>query len=391
MLYVAYGSNMNREQMRKRCPKATFNSVGLAQDSEFVFNHVATLHEQVGSTAPVVLWNMSTEDEKIMDVYEGFPHKYHKEQVTVKLDNGEFVTGIAYVMNDKEHYGIPSDAYYNRISKGYLDAGFDIKLLEDAYDKAVEYEVEQNQMSFWDMEYYDGFSPIGEGLTNNESDLLYRGFIVGQWCANNDISLSSAEVHDLTLALSNAFNDNPFYSSEDFEDFVDEYMLEYPQQQSEEQEIYYAAYGSNMVRSQMAARCPFSTEAGVGYADGQQLEFCKYANITPKEDASTPVLLWKIDPKDWKALDQYEGYPNLYRKETIEVDVEQGKKVKATVYVMNDEYRKPELPSQSYFFNVLEAYERMNIDSYPLFEAMDRTQKAEKKLKREHKQQRVKI
>lgn len=393
MLYVAYGSNMNKEQMRKRCPKATFNAVGLAQDSEFIFNHVATLHEQVGSTAPVVLWNMSDEDEKIMDVYEGFPHKYHKEQITVKLDSGEYVTGIAYVMNDTQHLGIPTDAYYNRIAKGYTDAGFDVKLLEAAYDRAVEYEVDRNQTSFWDIDYDDGFTVIGEGITNFDNDLLYRGFIVGRWCANNDISLTPEEIHDVTLELSRTFDETPFYSDGDFEEFVDEYMLEYPNSQEEQKVVYYAAYGSNMVRSQMAQRCPFSEEIGVGYADGQQLEFCNYANIVPTDNLKiyTPVMLWKIDKKDWRNLDHYEGYPDLYRKETIEVESADGKKVNAVAYVMNDKYRKPAKPSKKYFFDLLEAYERLDINPWALFDAMNRVEEAEKKIRSNHKQKRIKV
>lgn len=34
-----------------------------------------------------------------------------------------------------------------------------------------------------------------------------------------------------------------------------------------------------------------------------------------------PVLLWKIRPQDELSLNRYEGYPNFYRKEMFEVEL----------------------------------------------------------------------
>lgn len=59
------------------------------------------------------------------------------------------------------------------------------------------------------------------------------------------------------------------------------------------------------------------------------------ATIEPLEGSSVPVLLWKIRPQDELSLDRYEGYPNFYRKEMLEVELN-GKPVNGMVYIMND-------------------------------------------------------
>ncbi len=410
MLYVAYGSNLNKAQMKKRCPNATIAGTGTAPDHDLVFNTVATLHEKENAHTPVALWNMSDEDEKKMDAYEGFPHKYHKEQIKVRLDNGKTVIGVAYIMNDRKHQAIPKDEYYNRIERGYRDFGFDLDKLEDAYDRSVEYEVNNRQMSFWDLPTTaknsakviedDGYCVFGKGITNEDCDLLYRGFIVGEWCANNCVELSMDEIKDLTKELSKSFDEMSSYDDIDFETFVDEYLNEgesmyLSDDYAEEQEMlrseqptarYYAAYGSNMNAQQMEYRCPNSTEEQVGYAVDYKLEFCTHANITAEENAVTPVLLWTIDPRDWKNLDQYEGYPSYYRREEIDVDVN-GERVKAIAYIMNDKFRKLSMPTTNYIDNLLNDYKRLGLDPTPIAEAMEDVVQARPQIVKSKEQQ----
>lgn len=410
MLYVAYGSNLNKEQMKKRCPKATIAGKGTAPDHDLVFNTVATLHERENAHTPVALWNMSDDDEKTMDVYEGFPHKYHKEQITVQLDNGKTVIGVAYIMNDRKHQAIPNDEYYNRIERGYRDFGFSLDKLEDAYDRSVEYEVNHRQMSFWDLPATtiqnstkvvedDGYCVFGKGITNEDCDLLYRGFIVGKRCALYGIEPFGDEIKELVKELSKTY-DSMYYKDLDFETFVDECLSEensmylYDDYEQEQELLrkepptarYYAAYGSNMNKEQMAYRCPNSTEEQVGYAVDCKLEFCSYANIVPERNALTPVLLWKIDPRDWEQLDQYEGYPTLYRREEIDVDVN-GEQVKAVAYIMNDCHRNLSMPGTYYLENMLHDYKRLGLDPTPIAAAMEDVMQARSQAVKSEKQQ----
>ena len=129
---------------------------------------------------------------------------------------------------------------------------------------------------------------------------------------------------------------------------------------SRKKERLYIAYGSNLNLPQMARRCPDAEVAGTSQVRGYELLFRGVATIEPRKEASVPVLLWKISPQDEKALDRYEGWPHLYRKEMLEVELE-GKQVSAMVYVMNDG-RQAAMPSEYYYNVIAEGYRTAGMD-----------------------------
>ena len=122
---------------------------------------------------------------------------------------------------------------------------------------------------------------------------------------------------------------------------------------------------------QMEKRCPGATVVGTGEVKGYELLFRGVATIEPRENASVPVLLWKISPRNEKALDRYEGWPHLYRKENLEVEIE-GKGVSAMVYVMNDG-RQASMPSGYYYDVIAEGYRTAGMDEHVLEQALERT------------------
>ena len=89
-----------------------------------------------------------------------------------------------------------------------------------------------------------------------------------------------------------------------------------------------------------------------------------------------PVLLWKISPQNEKALDRYEGWPHLYRKENLEVEIE-GKNVSAMVYVMNDG-RQAAMPHSGYYSVIVKGYETAGMDEDVLKMALRRTKEVMK-------------
>lgn len=133
----------------------------------------------------------------------------------------------------------------------------------------------------------------------------------------------------------------------------------------------YAAYGSNLNLPQMKRRCPKAKAAGVSEIKGCELLFRGVATIEPKEDGRVPVGLWRITPEDERALDRYEGWPHLYHKEMLELELE-GKPVSAMVYVMN-EGRKAALPAGYYYDVIAKGYRSFGLDEKILDEAMERT------------------
>lgn len=133
-LYIAYGSNINVEQMAMRCPKATIYSTGILENYELVFkglpmNAHATILPKEGSQIPVLLWHLDPDSEQALDIYEHYPTYYIKEMLPVTTAQG-ITEGMAYIMVDSESYGQPSDAYYERIQHGYERFDFDDTILQ---------------------------------------------------------------------------------------------------------------------------------------------------------------------------------------------------------------------------------------------------------------------
>ena len=148
MLYVAYGSNMNIEQMKFRCPNSQIICNGKLRGWKFVFNVHADIikTDNINDEVPVVVWNIADSDWKLLDRYEGYPSYYIKENVMVKLDNGLRKKAIVYVMNDKRK-GIspPMKRYFDCILKGCMDNNIDVQYLYDALDYSFDNETEYNQ------------------------------------------------------------------------------------------------------------------------------------------------------------------------------------------------------------------------------------------------------
>lgn len=138
----------------------------------------------------------------------------------------------------------------------------------------------------------------------------------------------------------------------------------------------YIAYGSNLNLPQMAHRCPTAKVVGASEIKDYELVFRggrrgAVATIEPLEGSSVPVLLWKIKPQDEAALNRYEGYPNFYRQEMMEVELD-GKPVNAMVYIMNDghEYGSP---SDFYLNTIAEGYDSAGFDTEILDDAVEKS------------------
>lgn len=127
----------------------------------------------------------------------------------------------------------------------------------------------------------------------------------------------------------------------------------------------YLAYGSNLNQTQMTDRCPTAKLLGASTLKDYQLLFRggnggAVATVEPLKGASVPVLLWEITPADEAALDRYEGWPFLYRKEAAKVKFGR-KNIEAMVYIMN-EGRPLGSPSCYYYSVILDGYKSADFD-----------------------------
>ena len=139
--YIAYGSNLNVQQMRWRCPGARIICTSELQDYRLLFKgsktgSYLTVEPEKGCTVPVVVWEVTDQDELALDHYEGYPSFYYKTEMT--LDVKGIRTGklrrrraFVYIMREERPYGVPASSYLSICGQGYRFFGFPVdKLLE---------------------------------------------------------------------------------------------------------------------------------------------------------------------------------------------------------------------------------------------------------------------
>ena len=134
-LYIAYGSNLNLAQMAVRCPSAKIYAKGILNNWELIFrgtraNSHATIRRKKGSVIPVLVWDIQSHDENCLDLYEGYPIYYFKQNVMVDI-KGKKKKAMVYIMNKHQLPGQPSPSYIHAIRQRYLDNSFDIRYLDN--------------------------------------------------------------------------------------------------------------------------------------------------------------------------------------------------------------------------------------------------------------------
>ncbi len=154
MLYCAYGSNCNLEQMAYRCPNSKKIDNGMLKGWKAVFNfHMDIIEtDNENDFVPVVVWDIDSKDWKMLDMYEGYPSYYVKETVNVILDNGKIEKAIVYVMADNRK-GIcpPSQSYFDCIYEGYIENGIDVEYLYDALEHSFANKTKYNKYKMKEM------------------------------------------------------------------------------------------------------------------------------------------------------------------------------------------------------------------------------------------------
>ena len=125
----------------------------------------------------------------------------------------------------------------------------------------------------------------------------------------------------------------------------------------------YFAYGSNMNREQMGARCPDAEVMEIG--EIKDLEFFinerGVASVRRAEGESVFGQLWKIDDEAEASLDMYEGVDdNRYRKDTVTVSAQDGRELK-DVLIYIDDREKEGSPRPGYMEKIISGAEESGL------------------------------
>ncbi len=132
-LYAAYGSNLDPDQMRERCPHSPVQSVGWLRGWRLTFGGedvgwdgaLATIVQDAGEQTYVMLYDVSPLDEKVLDEWEFAGHArpgiYDKLKVRVSTLEGD-VLAWTYVLVAYEG-GVPSCRYLGLLTEAAEKAG----------------------------------------------------------------------------------------------------------------------------------------------------------------------------------------------------------------------------------------------------------------------------
>jgi hypothetical protein len=95
-------------------------------------------------------------------------------------------------------------------------------------------------------------------------------------------------------------------------------------------------------------------------------------------------LVWDIQPQDEAALDRYEGFPFLYRKEMMTVAIN-GRPLDAMVYIMNKTGRPIGTPSEYYYGVIMTGYRAAGFRTGTLVDAVLRSDLAQATMQKKQK------
>ena len=140
-LYLAYGSNLNLTQMAERCPGAKAVGKGELPGWRLAFRgsqrgYYLTLLPEPEGKVPVGVWEVTPEDVRRLDDYEGYPEFYYKTELEVEYSSGgeeRRERALVYIMREGYGPGAPTEAYYQGCIEGFRSFGLDTAGLEEAY------------------------------------------------------------------------------------------------------------------------------------------------------------------------------------------------------------------------------------------------------------------
>lgn len=141
MYYIAYGSNLNIKDMKDRCPFSKIVGTATLKNSSLVFKGSCDEYsyltlEDGDNDIPLGIFEISENDERVLDIYEGYPELYEKRFIKIDLDDKP-VEALIYIMKQKYDYYLPSIEYIERVLEGYNDFAFDQKIIFNSLNRQL--------------------------------------------------------------------------------------------------------------------------------------------------------------------------------------------------------------------------------------------------------------
>ena len=145
LMYFAYGSNLNLQQMRERCPgarhimRAVLPGYRLAfvwQSKRWNGGGVASVLPDPAASVPGLLYEMTEDDVARLHVWEGVPQAYTPHAVEVVCSDVQAAPAYTY-LHSRNTANPPAKGYFDIIWRGYRHFGLGEETLFQAVRAAL--------------------------------------------------------------------------------------------------------------------------------------------------------------------------------------------------------------------------------------------------------------
>jgi hypothetical protein len=120
-LYFAYGSNMDPRQMRLRCPNAERIQTATLPGYRFLINRrgVATIERHAKSSVMGVVWKLTRECERSLDLHEGVLWGFYRKETVAVLGHADrrAIPALVYIDPIRER-GLARSGYIEKVLLG---------------------------------------------------------------------------------------------------------------------------------------------------------------------------------------------------------------------------------------------------------------------------------
>ena len=130
MLHFAYGSNMNRAAMRRRCPTASAIGPARLDGWRFVITRggYASIVPAPGASVHGLLWQLGPRDLAALNTYEAIDRGLYRRRTILVAGAGGRVPALVYVARDNRA-GRPRPGYQQSVVTAARAAAFPARYL----------------------------------------------------------------------------------------------------------------------------------------------------------------------------------------------------------------------------------------------------------------------
>jgi gamma-glutamylcyclotransferase (GGCT)/AIG2-like uncharacterized protein YtfP len=134
MLHFAYGSNLDRDAMRRRCPAAALMSAARLDGWRFVITRdgYASVVPAAGSVVHGIVWRLGARDLAALDAYEALGSGLYQRRTLSVCTTAGRLPALVYVGRERRQ-GRPHPGYQENVVAAARDVG-----LPGAYVRSLE-------------------------------------------------------------------------------------------------------------------------------------------------------------------------------------------------------------------------------------------------------------